>query len=113
MLRAVAVCLIAYSSTTASAGVRETDIQRFVESKPSVYGDSSSDEVLRVLLKNLPRPGFDAAVHTIARRWKVSEPAAVLIAEGIMRAQDYEQRDNDAITQLFDCLLYTSDAADE
>lgn len=80
------------------AGINADDIDAFMAEEPAVYGEPAqpSEVVLSVLLKNLPQPGFDAAVHDLAQRWHIREDAAALIAEAQLRMELLDEAQREA-----------------
>ncbi len=92
MQRIIATALSALSLTlpcASQATVSAQDVSAFLAKKPAVYGEPTapSEKVLTILLKNLPKPGFKAAVHELAQSWHIREDAAALIAEAQLRIE--------------------------
>lgn len=71
----------------APAAVNSDDVARFLDDKPAFYGPQDySDEVLEILVTQLPKGGFDRAVDTLARKWRLPRAAAALAAEAELKA---------------------------
>src|SRR5262245_9270351 len=104
MLRSarIAVVLFAcFAGESATARVTANEIDAFLAAKPAAWGTSPNDEVLKLLVKTLPRSGYDGAVRALAVRWHVSEPAAAFIAEAVLRDTIDPFADVPAVTSLY------------
>jgi hypothetical protein len=82
-LNRIVGCAFAFALVSpAHAEVSSADIARFLDNKPYLYeSDAPSQQILRELVANLPRPGFDAAVDAVTRQHRIDRRAAELLAE--------------------------------
>jgi hypothetical protein len=71
----------------APAAVNSDDVARFLDDQPRFYGPrSASDEVLEILVAQLPKSGFDGAADALAKKWRLPRAAAALAAEAELKA---------------------------